>query len=137
MRNVPSAEITLGRSRYASNRSCDSQLPIPDSRHRRCHMTHKTELSVGLFILMGFACALVLAFASTNSQDSLSGDTYTVTARFSNTGELKLGAPVVTSSLVRPMPELPKEFETITHGMRPTKWPTPPRTCRRRASSTA
>jgi phospholipid/cholesterol/gamma-HCH transport system substrate-binding protein len=57
-------------------------------------MTHKTEISVGLFILMGFACALVLAFASTNSQDRLAGDTYTVTARFSNTGELKLGAPV-------------------------------------------
>lgn len=57
-------------------------------------MIHKTELSVGLFILMGFACALVLAFASTNSQDRLGGDTFEVTARFSNTGELKLGAPV-------------------------------------------
>ena len=56
--------------------------------------SHKTEWSVGAFILMGFACALVLAFASTNSQDRLGGETYGVKARFSNTGELKLGAPV-------------------------------------------
>ena len=56
--------------------------------------SHKTEWSVGAFILMGFACALVLAFASTNSQDRLGGDSYAVKARFSNTGELKVGAPV-------------------------------------------
>lgn len=54
----------------------------------------KTEWSVGFFILMGFACALVLAFASTNSKDGLTGDSYNVTARFSNAGELKVRAPV-------------------------------------------
>lgn len=57
-------------------------------------MANKTELSVGAFILMGFACAMILAFASTNSGSRLGGDTYRVTARFTNTGELKLGAPV-------------------------------------------
>jgi phospholipid/cholesterol/gamma-HCH transport system substrate-binding protein len=57
-------------------------------------MKHKLEFSVGLFILMGFACAMVLAFASTNSSDRLGGDTYEVTARFANTGELKARAPV-------------------------------------------
>lgn len=57
-------------------------------------MANKTELSVGAFILMGFACAMILAFASTNSGSRLGGDTYGVTARFTNTGELKLGAPV-------------------------------------------
>lgn len=56
--------------------------------------SHKTEWSVGAFILMGFACAFVLAFASTNSGDRLGGETYAVKARFSNTGELKIGAPV-------------------------------------------
>lgn len=56
--------------------------------------SHKTEWSVGAFLAMGFAVALVLAFASTNSQDRLSGQTYGVKARFSNTGELKIGAPV-------------------------------------------
>lgn len=57
-------------------------------------MANKTELSVGAFILMGFACAMILAFASTNSANRLGGETYSVTARFTNTGELKLGAPV-------------------------------------------
>jgi phospholipid/cholesterol/gamma-HCH transport system substrate-binding protein len=57
-------------------------------------MNFKLELTVGAFILMGFACILVLAFASTNSADRLGGDTYEVTARFANTGELKARAPV-------------------------------------------
>jgi len=54
----------------------------------------KTEWGVGLFILMGFACALALAFASTNSRSALSGESYSVTARFANAGELKVRAPV-------------------------------------------
>ena len=54
----------------------------------------KLEWSVGAFILMGFVCALVLAFASTNAQDRLGGATYQVTARFSNLGELRPRAPV-------------------------------------------
>ncbi len=57
-------------------------------------MKFKLELTVGAFILMGFACAMVLAFASTNSADRLGGDTYEVVARFANTGELKARAPV-------------------------------------------
>ena len=57
-------------------------------------MANKTELSVGAFILMGFAFAMILAFASTNSANRLGGETYSVTARFTNTGELKIGAPV-------------------------------------------
>ncbi|MCC6505802.1 MAG: putative phospholipid ABC transporter-binding protein MlaD [Alphaproteobacteria bacterium ADurb.BinA280] len=54
----------------------------------------KTEWSVGAFIAMGFACALALAFASTNSRSGVSGETYRVTARFTNAGELKVRAPV-------------------------------------------
>ena len=57
-------------------------------------MKFKLELTVGAFILMGLTCALVLAFASTNSADRLGGETYSVTARFANTGELKARAPV-------------------------------------------
>lgn len=57
-------------------------------------MKFKLELSVGAFILMGFACALVLAFASTNSAERLAGETYEVTARFANAGELKARAPI-------------------------------------------
>ena len=54
----------------------------------------KTEWSVGAFILMGFACALILAFASTNSGDAIGGNTYRVTANFTNAGDLKPRAPV-------------------------------------------
>ncbi|HVF36118.1 MAG TPA: outer membrane lipid asymmetry maintenance protein MlaD [Candidatus Saccharimonadia bacterium] len=52
------------------------------------------EFGVGAFILMGFACALALAFASTDARGRVGGETYAVTARFSNLGELKLRAPV-------------------------------------------
>jgi phospholipid/cholesterol/gamma-HCH transport system substrate-binding protein len=55
---------------------------------------NRTELGVGAFILMGFACALALAFASTDLKDRVSGGSYTLTARFSNLGELKVHAPV-------------------------------------------
>ena len=79
--------------------------------------SHRTEWSVGAFILMGFACALVLAFASTNSQDRLGGETYGVTARFSNTGELKIGAPVKIAGVkvgeVADVHLDPKTFEAL------------------------
>lgn len=55
---------------------------------------NRVELSVGAFIVMGFACAVVLAFASTNLRNRLTGEQYTVTARFANTGELKSRAPI-------------------------------------------
>ncbi len=54
----------------------------------------RTEWSVGGFILMGFACALVLAFASTNSGERLGGASYRVSANFTNAGDLKVRAPV-------------------------------------------
>ena len=54
----------------------------------------KTEWSVGGFILMGFACALVLAFSSTNSGERMGGESYRVTANFTNAGDLKSRAPV-------------------------------------------
>jgi len=61
--------------------------------------SHKTEWSVGAFIVMGFACAVALAFASTSLQERLTGDSYSVQARFSNTGELKVRAPVKTAGV--------------------------------------
>lgn len=54
----------------------------------------KLELGVGAFILMGFACALALAFASTDARGRVGGESYALTARFSNLGELKVRAPV-------------------------------------------
>jgi len=52
------------------------------------------ELGVGAFIAMGFACALALAFASTDARGRLGGESYLLKARFSNLGELKVRAPV-------------------------------------------
>ena len=52
------------------------------------------ELGVGAFIAMGFACALALAFASTDARGRLGGESYQLKARFSNLGELKVRAPV-------------------------------------------
>jgi phospholipid/cholesterol/gamma-HCH transport system substrate-binding protein len=54
----------------------------------------KLEIGVGAFIALGFACALALAFASTDARARLGGDTYRVQARFANLGELKVRAPV-------------------------------------------
>ena len=61
--------------------------------------SHTVEWSVGAFILMGFACAVALAFASTGLKDQLLGEHYAVTARFSNAGDLKVGAPVKTAGV--------------------------------------
>ena len=54
----------------------------------------KIEIGVGAFILMGFACALALAFASTDARGRVGGETYAVKARFANLGDLKVRAPV-------------------------------------------
>ncbi len=80
-------------------------------------MKFKLELSVGIFILMGFACAMVLAFASTNSADRLGGGTYQLVARFANTGELKARAPVKIAGVkVGEVADLrldPERFEAV------------------------
>lgn len=54
----------------------------------------KLEIGVGAFIVLGFACALALAFASTDARGRLGGESYRLNARSSNLGELKLRAPV-------------------------------------------
>lgn len=59
----------------------------------------RLEFGVGAFILMGFACALALAFASTDARGRVSGERYALKARFSNLGELKVRAPVKVSGV--------------------------------------
>ena len=44
-------------------------------------MSSRLEIGVGAFIAMGFACALALAFASTDVQGRLEGGTYSVTRK--------------------------------------------------------
>jgi phospholipid/cholesterol/gamma-HCH transport system substrate-binding protein len=69
-----------------------SRFPIPGNLE--VATMQKLEWSVGAFILMGFLCAIVLAFASTNSAEQLGGGGYELKARFANLGELKPRAPV-------------------------------------------
>ncbi|MDR1076290.1 MAG: outer membrane lipid asymmetry maintenance protein MlaD [Xanthomonadaceae bacterium] len=55
----------------------------------------RLEFSVGMFLLLTLASLLVLAFASTNRNFSLSGGhSYDLKARFTNIGQLKPQAPV-------------------------------------------
>jgi len=54
----------------------------------------RTELAVGLFLLLSFLILLALAFTSTNGRLPFTGQSYDVVAKFSNIGELKLRAPV-------------------------------------------
>jgi phospholipid/cholesterol/gamma-HCH transport system substrate-binding protein len=55
---------------------------------------YKVELSSGIFLLMGIAALLWLATEATDYGMQVGDDTYAVTARFSNVGDLKSRAPV-------------------------------------------
>lgn len=53
------------------------------------------DIAVGTFLLLAFATLMVLAFSSTNGRmPGFAGDTYRITARFANIGELRVRAPV-------------------------------------------
>lgn len=52
------------------------------------------QLGTGLFILLGFAALAYLATQTTSLANYTEGETYRLTARFGNIGQLKLRAPV-------------------------------------------
>ncbi|MEO8459830.1 MAG: outer membrane lipid asymmetry maintenance protein MlaD [Dokdonella sp.] len=52
------------------------------------------QIGTGLFILFGFAALAYLATQTTSLANFRQGDSYTLKARFTNIGQLKLGAPV-------------------------------------------
>ena len=54
----------------------------------------RIEFAVGAFLLLALASLLVLAFVSTNGNWGFGGNTYEITARFSNLGPLRPNAPV-------------------------------------------
>ena len=78
---------------------------------------YKVELSSGIFLLMGIAALLWLATEATDYGIQVGGDTYEVTARFSNVAELKDRAPVkiggVTVGLVEHIILDPVTFDAI------------------------
>ncbi|KAF1712303.1 outer membrane lipid asymmetry maintenance protein MlaD [Pseudoxanthomonas kalamensis DSM 18571] len=77
----------------------------------------RLEFAVGAFLLLALASLLVLAFASTNRNFSLGGNSYPLTARFTNLGQLRLQAPVkiggVTVGRVADIQLDPVRFESI------------------------
>jgi phospholipid/cholesterol/gamma-HCH transport system substrate-binding protein len=52
------------------------------------------QIGTGLFILLGFAALTYLATQTTSLANYRQGDSYTLKARFTNIGQLKLRAPV-------------------------------------------
>ena len=54
----------------------------------------RIEFAVGAFLLLALASLLVLALASTNGKFGFGGDSYEITARFTNLGPLRPNAPV-------------------------------------------
>ncbi len=55
---------------------------------------HSFQVGTGLFILLGFAALAYLATQTTSIANYREGDSYTLQARFSNIGQLKLRAPI-------------------------------------------
>ena len=55
---------------------------------------HSFQIGTGLFILLGFAALAYLATQTTSIANYREGDSYTLKARFSNIGQLKLRAPI-------------------------------------------
>ena len=56
--------------------------------------TRTIEVSTGLFVVLGFAALFYLVLQITNRDISFATGSYRLTARFTNVGNLKIGAPV-------------------------------------------
>lgn len=64
-------------------------------------MHRKTiDVWVGLFVLLGLAALLFLAFQAGNMKSMSFGQTYSITGRFDNIGGLKPQAPVKSAGVV-------------------------------------
>lgn len=61
--------------------------------------TRSVELGTGMFVLLGLAALFFLITQTTGSNTLSGGDSYVVSARFSNVGSLKERAPVAMSGV--------------------------------------
>lgn len=61
--------------------------------------TRSIELGTGLFVLLGLAALFFLTTQTTGSETFSGRDTFRVTARFQNVGNLKVRAPVSMSGV--------------------------------------
>jgi len=61
--------------------------------------TRLMELTVGLFVCLGLAALLIMTLQVSTDNGMRTGETYTVIARFENTGSLRSRAPVTLAGV--------------------------------------
>ncbi len=78
---------------------------------------YKVELASGIFLLLGIAALVWLATRATDYGQDIGKETYSITARFDNVGDLRDRAPVkiggVTVGLVESIALDPVSFEAV------------------------
>jgi phospholipid/cholesterol/gamma-HCH transport system substrate-binding protein len=80
---------------------------------------YRVEFASGIFLLLGIAALIWLATRATDYGQEIGSDTYRVSARFTNIGDLRSRAPVkiagVPAGLVETVELDPVTFEAIVH----------------------
>jgi phospholipid/cholesterol/gamma-HCH transport system substrate-binding protein len=78
---------------------------------------YKVEFASGVFLLLGIAALVWLAMRATDYGQEIGKETYTISARFSNVGDLRNRAPVkiggVTVGMVESIALDPVSFEAV------------------------
>jgi phospholipid/cholesterol/gamma-HCH transport system substrate-binding protein len=78
---------------------------------------YKVEFASGIFLLLGIAALVWLAMRATDYGQDIGKETYTISARFANIGDLRNKAPVkiggVTVGLVKSISLDPVSFEAV------------------------
>jgi len=78
---------------------------------------YKVELASGIFLLLGIAALVWLATRATDYGQDIGKETYTISARFTNVGDLRDRAPVkiggVTVGMVESISLDPVSFEAV------------------------
>jgi len=78
---------------------------------------YKVEFASGVFLLLGIAALVWLATRATDFGQDIGKDTYTISARFTNVGDLRDRAPVkiggVTVGMVKTVTLDPVTFEAV------------------------
>lgn len=80
---------------------------------------YKVEFASGIFLLLGIAALIWLATRATDYGQDIGKETYVISARFTNIGDLRDRAPVkiggVTVGMVESVELDPVTFEAIVH----------------------
>lgn len=80
---------------------------------------YHVELASGVFLLLGIAALLWLALRATDYGQDIGDETYTISARFANIGDLRSRAPVkvggVTVGLVREVKLDEETFDAVVY----------------------